>query len=101
MSVLEQLQGYEAAAGAWEPELFAARMERYDPSWLDRMCHAGDVAWLRLTPRTGGDGHAAAGPSKATPISVVFRSDLPWLLAAARCYGAALAGAVPADSECR
>jgi ATP-dependent Lhr-like helicase len=85
VAVLEQLQGYEAATVSWEPELFARRIRHYDPSWLDRLCHNGDVAWLRLTPRTVDDPDAPpATPSKATPIAVVFRADLPWLLAAAR-----------------
>jgi ATP-dependent Lhr-like helicase len=84
-TVLEQLQGYEAAAVAWEPELLAARVRQYDPAWLDRLCHDGEVGWLRLTPRARDVADAPAGPpSKATPITVVFRSDLPWLLEAAR-----------------
>ncbi len=81
-AVLEQLQGVEAAAGSWERELLARRLQRYDPGWLDGLCHAGEVAWLRLTPRAG-DGTGTAAPSKATPIAVVFRGDLDWLLAAA------------------
>jgi ATP-dependent helicase Lhr and Lhr-like helicase len=86
MTVLEQLQGFESAAVAWEPELLARRLRHYEPSWLDRLCHDGEVAWLRLTPRTaeGDDLLPAAAPSKATPISVVLRHDLPWLLDAAR-----------------
>jgi ATP-dependent Lhr-like helicase len=85
IAVLEQLQGYEAAAVAWEPALFSARVRHYEPAWLDRLCHDGEVAWLRLTPRPRDDPDAPAGaPSKATPIAVVFRADLPWLLAAAR-----------------
>ena len=85
MAVLEQLQGFEAAAGAWETELFSRRLHHYDPAWLDRLCYAGEVAWLRLTPRSREDPDApAAAPSKATPISVIFRADLPWLLAASR-----------------
>ena len=85
VAVLEQLQGFEAAAVAWEPELFARRVRQYEPGWLDRLCHNGDVAWLRLTPRTVDDVDApAAPPSKATPIAVLFRADVPWLLAAAR-----------------
>ncbi|HEY7106333.1 MAG TPA: DEAD/DEAH box helicase [Acidimicrobiia bacterium] len=84
-TVLEQLQGYEAAAVAWEPELLARRIRQYDPAWLDRLCHDGEVGWLRLTPRARDVADAPAGPpSKATPITVVFRSDLPWLLEAAR-----------------
>jgi ATP-dependent Lhr-like helicase len=88
VAVLEQLQGYEAAAVSWEADLLAARLRHYDPAWLDRLSHDGDVAWLRLVapPRDEPDG-PAQGPSKATPISVVLRADLGWLLAAARCGG--------------
>jgi ATP-dependent Lhr-like helicase len=82
VAVLEQLQGFEAAAAAWEPELFSRRLRWYDPGWLDGLCHAGQVAWLRLSPRES-DGVVA--PSKVTPTAVVLRSDLPWLLAAVRC----------------
>ena len=89
VAVLEQLQGYEAAAVSWEADLIATRLRYYDPAWLDRLSHDGDVAWLRLVapPRDEPDG-PAAGPSKATPISVVLRTDLGWLLAAARGGGA-------------
>jgi ATP-dependent Lhr-like helicase len=85
VAVLEQLQGYEAAAISWETDLLAARLRHYEPRWLDRLSHDGDVAWLRLVapPRDEPDRPATA-PSKATPISVVLRADLGWLLAAAR-----------------
>jgi ATP-dependent Lhr-like helicase len=84
-TVLEQLQGYEAAAAAWEPDLLARRLRQYDPAWLDRLCHDGEVGWLRLTPRTRDDPDSPAGPpSKATPVTLVFRADLGWLLEAAR-----------------
>jgi ATP-dependent Lhr-like helicase len=76
-SLLEQLQGFEAAAFAWESEILARRLVRYQPAWLDAMCHAGETAWLRVSPRPQREG---AAPSKATPISVVFRADLGWLL---------------------
>ncbi|MGD9796987.1 MAG: DEAD/DEAH box helicase [Acidimicrobiia bacterium] len=84
LAVLEQLQGVEAAAVAWEPELLGRRLRHYQPAWLDRLCHDGHVAWLRLTPRPGDQPDTATAPSKATPIAVVFRADLPWLLAATR-----------------
>ena len=86
VAVLEQLQGFEAAAGAWERELLGRRLHHYEPAWLDRLCHAGEVAWLRLTPRAGRDDTTpvVAAPSKATPIAVVLRGDLPWMLAASR-----------------
>lgn len=100
VSVIEQLQGHEAPAVAWEPELLSARMRRYDPSWLDRLCHEGQVAWLRLTPRARDDADGPSGaPSKATPITVAFRDDLPWLLEAARGDAPPVEPTVGATSE--
>ncbi|MEX0663562.1 MAG: DEAD/DEAH box helicase [Acidimicrobiia bacterium] len=85
VAAINQLQGYEAAAVAWESELLARRVRGYQPAQLDQLCHEGQVGWLRLTPRAGDDTRITPGaPSKATPISVVFRDDLFWLLEAAR-----------------
>ncbi len=49
--IVEQLQGFETAAGAWEREVLPARLCGYDASWLDQMCLAGQVVWCRLSPR--------------------------------------------------
>jgi ATP-dependent Lhr-like helicase len=87
LTVVEQLQGFDAAAVAWEPDLLGARMRRYDPAWLDRLCHDGEVAWLRMNPPARDPDAPAVAPSKATPISLVSRVDLPWLLMAARATG--------------
>ena len=84
-TVLDQLQGYEAAAVAWEHDLLATRIREYRPAWLDRLSYEGQVGWLRLTPRPRNDADGPAGaPSKATPITLVFRDDLGWLLEAGR-----------------
>jgi len=77
--VIEQLQGFEIAAGAWESEILPARVEGYDPSWLDLLCLSGEVTWGRLAPRAS----AGAAPTRAAPISLVRRADLGWLLAGA------------------
>jgi ATP-dependent Lhr-like helicase len=99
-AVIEQLEGFEAAAVAWEPELLARRLHEYRPAWLDRRCHDGEVSWLRLTPRARDDADAPAGsPSKATPISVVLRGDLGWLLDAARDGGDPTEPTVGATAE--
>ncbi|MEL7207151.1 MAG: DEAD/DEAH box helicase, partial [Actinomycetota bacterium] len=82
IEVIEQLQGVEAAAGSWERELLGRRVRGYRPEWLDRLCHQGDVSWLRL--RLPEPGRGASGPSKATPMTLLFRSDLDWLLRAHR-----------------
>ena len=85
--VIEQLQGFELAAGAWE-SILAARIEGYRTEWLDEACLSGQVTWGRLSvrsaepdtpPRRGG-----LTPSRATPITLTIRDDLPWLLTAAR-----------------
>lgn len=83
--VIEQLQGWEAAVASWEPDILAARIRGYKPAWLDRLCHDGELQWLRLSPRLMEDpDRRGSGPSKATPVSIVYRADLPWLLQAAR-----------------
>jgi ATP-dependent helicase Lhr and Lhr-like helicase len=49
--IIEQLQGFETAAGAWEREVLPARLHGYDQTWLDQLCLAGQVVWCRLSPR--------------------------------------------------
>ncbi len=83
-TIVSRLQGWEAAAAAWEPGLFGRRMRDYAPAALDRLCHEGDIGWLRLSPRPRDADAPAGAPNKATPISVVNRHDLGWLLDAAR-----------------
>src|SRR5262245_60742122 len=96
LAAIEQLQGFEVAAGAWETSILPARVTEYRPEWLDDLCLAGAVMWARLGARTGeGDGAGAidpAGssgpsPSRATPVSFLIRDNLPWLLAVARGQG--------------
>ncbi len=47
-AVISQLEGFEAAAGAWETDLLSARVKHYDPAWLDELSLSGRVAWMRL-----------------------------------------------------
>ncbi|HEY1628057.1 MAG TPA: DEAD/DEAH box helicase [Streptosporangiaceae bacterium] len=85
-AVVEQLQGFELAAGAWEKYVLPARVTGYQRDWLDGLCLAGDVAWGRLSLRDAEEGASSRGmsPSRATPITLTIREDLPWLLAVAR-----------------
>ncbi|WP_049622258.1 DEAD/DEAH box helicase, partial [Frateuria defendens] len=69
-AVLAQLEGYEAAAGAWESELLPTRLADYGSRWLDELCRAGRLAWSRLR---GGGG---SGPVRATPIVLLPRRQL-------------------------
>jgi ATP-dependent Lhr-like helicase len=75
--VLMQLEGYEAAAGAWESEILPARVEDYSIGWLDDLCRAGRVVWTRL--RSGShdaDKPRAAGPVRSSPIVLLPRRTL-------------------------
>jgi len=72
--VAAQLEGFEAAAGAWETEVLPARVEEYEPAWLDDHCLAGRLAWARLRPRTArANGERGATPVRTTPITLLAR----------------------------
>jgi ATP-dependent Lhr-like helicase len=75
-AVLDLLDGYEIAAGAWESDILPARVADYDPLWLDGLCLSGEIAWGRL----GGVRNAErgmrsrkAGPIRTTPIALFRR----------------------------
>ncbi len=110
LAAIEQLQGFELAAGAWEEAVLAARVSGYRREWLDELCLAGEITWGRLAlrpPSSTGESEptiAPSGergrsvPSRATPVSFQLRNDLPWILSAQR-SGASprLPGPGPAD----
>ena len=88
--VVGQLQGFHAAAGAWERDLLAARVEGYDPALLDELCLGGEVAWGRLAaslaPATP-DAPRRLAPTRSAPVTLALREDLTWLLAGAPAPG--------------
>ena len=71
-AVLEQLAGFEAAAGAWEDDILPARLKDYSGSTLDELCRSGKLVWTRLTERS----RAAAAPVRSTPIVLLPRRDI-------------------------
>jgi ATP-dependent Lhr-like helicase len=71
-AVLAQLEGYEAAAGAWESELLALRLRDYSILWLDELCRAGKLVWTRI----GASRSSAGGPVRATPIALLPRRQV-------------------------
>ncbi|WP_199100406.1 DEAD/DEAH box helicase [Dyella sp. ASV21] len=71
-AVINQLEGFEAAAGAWETELLPSRIDDYAITWLDDVCRAGRVSWSRLRAGSG-----SSGPVRATPIVLLPRRSLP------------------------
>ena len=82
LQVLEQLQGFEAAAQVWETELLPLRMSPYDGTALDRLCLGGEAVWGRFARRPV-DQELAGGRAalaRTGPVSLGLREDLNWLL---------------------
>ncbi|HEX4899448.1 MAG TPA: hypothetical protein VFV61_02890, partial [Pyrinomonadaceae bacterium] len=77
-AIIEQLEGFEAPAAAWEGEIFPARIVEYDPAWLDALCLSGEVMWARLTPpsqKNGDQRPRGSGPVRTTPIALIRRQN--------------------------
>ena len=79
-AIIDQLEGVEAPAAAWEGELLPSRMVDYDPAWLDALCLSGEVVWARLTPlaRSATDNAErtrGSGPVRNTPIALLRRKN--------------------------
>ncbi|HJV10317.1 MAG TPA: ATP-dependent DNA helicase, partial [Burkholderiales bacterium] len=68
MAVVEQLEGYELAAAAWENDVLPARVADYDAAQIDQLCLSGRVAWGRLTPGT-------KAPLRTSPIALMQRQN--------------------------
>jgi ATP-dependent Lhr-like helicase len=93
MEVLQQLQGFEIPANAWERQVLARRVADYDPAWLDRLCMTGAVGWGRLSPHpatvdSGGAGNSPEGaaprqrrviPTSVAPITFFVREEADWM----------------------
>ncbi|SAK57764.1 DEAD/H associated [Caballeronia calidae] len=71
-AVLEQLEGFEAPAVAWEDEILPARIADYSGMWLDDLCRAGKLVWTRPAGRS----RASGGPVRGTPIVLLPRRHL-------------------------
>ena len=71
-AVLDQLAGFEAAAGAWEEDILPARLKDYSITMLDELCRSGKLVWTRLTERS----RVTSGPVRSTPIVLLPRRDI-------------------------
>ena len=78
IEVVEQLQGFEAAAAAWESGLLMNRLTDFHSSTLDALTLGGELAWGRFARRTGPPPSAAL--SRNGPVTLAVREDVPWLL---------------------
>jgi len=74
-SVVEQLEGFELAASAWELDVLPARVADYGAEQIDQLCLSGRVAWGRLTAGT-------KAPLRTSPIALLMREHAAhWALA--------------------
>jgi ATP-dependent Lhr-like helicase len=65
-AAVEQLEGFEVAAAAWEHDVLPARVADYGAEQLDSLCVSGRVAWGRLTP-------GAKAPLRTSPVALLLR----------------------------
>jgi ATP-dependent Lhr-like helicase len=95
LEVLQQLQGFEIPANAWERQVLARRIVDYDPKWLDQLCLTGAVGWGRLSPHPATLDYSSANgagaqpgvavrqrrviPTSVAPITFFVREDADWM----------------------
>jgi ATP-dependent helicase Lhr and Lhr-like helicase len=97
LEVLQQLQGFEIPANAWERQVLARRIADYDPAWLDQLCLTGAVGWGRLSPHpatvdaggrpeNGSSENAPPArqrrviPTSVAPITFFVREEADWMI---------------------
>ncbi len=81
-SVLEQLDGCELPLASWESAVLSARVNNYDPEWLDRLCFSGRVGWGRLSSPQHPNARTIS-PLRTSPIALYQRENLQdWLMLA-------------------
>jgi ATP-dependent helicase Lhr and Lhr-like helicase len=75
--VLDQLEGFDAPAGAWESDILPTRITDYDPAWLDALCLSGRLTWLRLSPpKISPDKTSSSSPVRSTPVVLLNRKNV-------------------------
>src|SRR5271163_32140 len=85
LEILQQLQGFEAPANAWESQILARRIADYDPKVLDNLCLTGAVGWGRLSPHPSTLGEPSDAirrviPTSVEPLTFFIREDAEWLI---------------------
>ena len=90
LHILEQLQGLELPANAWEHQVLARRISNYDSNTLNQLCLMGTIGWGRLSPHpaTAEEDGATNGrrrviPTSVAPITFFVREKSAWMSAMA------------------
>jgi ATP-dependent Lhr-like helicase len=86
LKTIEQLEGLELPAAAWERDVLPARVAGYRPEWLDELCLSGEVAWarLRVEPPEAADEEAPGTTSRTRgtrgAVGLFLRAHATWLI---------------------
>jgi ATP-dependent Lhr-like helicase len=80
LRVIEQLEGLELPAQAWEREVLPRRVANYDPAWLDELCLSGEVAWGRLSPLPAEGLEPGELPRGAGKVALLLREHACFLV---------------------
>jgi ATP-dependent Lhr-like helicase len=79
-AAITKLDGFEAAADAWERAILPARVADYTPSMLDLLCLSGEVGWARLSSRLDSRDEEAVVKGKSvirsSPVALFLREHL-------------------------
>jgi ATP-dependent Lhr-like helicase len=85
LEAIQQLQGFEAPANAWERQIFARRIANYDPATLDQLCLTGAVGWGRLSAHPAiveevSGPRRRVIPTSVAPIAFFVREESDWMI---------------------
>jgi ATP-dependent helicase Lhr and Lhr-like helicase len=85
LEILQQMQGFEAPANAWERQILARRIADYDPKALDQLCLTGAAGWGRVSPHpatleTAPIDRRRIVPTSVAPITFFVREDADWMI---------------------
>jgi len=85
LEALRQIQGFEAPANSWEPQILKRRIADFDPKVLDHLCLTGAVGWGRLSPHPAtleafADAKRHVIPTSVAPITFFVREDADWMI---------------------
>ncbi|MPZ78031.1 MAG: DEAD/DEAH box helicase [Deltaproteobacteria bacterium] len=92
LGVVQQLQGLELPAPAWEQSVLPARVRNYAAADLEHLCLAGVIAWGRLRSdqspvHDAGDqiptrrrGKRLLAPARNAPIAFLLRDELDYFV---------------------
>jgi len=79
-AALVALDGYSVPASSWEADLMPARVNDYDPNWLDVLCISGRAFWGRYSLPSANKKNLqrsrSSGPVRSTPILLAMRQNM-------------------------